>query len=118
MSWKDELIKKLNELATRPTLTDDEVIEVSYSVPWGTQWAIHEAISCVNLYPISWVGPGYLMLFSLRGYRTKGNTASGVLIFRVSHKKKYNEVGILNTATGQFKAGEITMFESVDFMSL
>lgn len=118
MNWKDELVKRLNELALRTTLTDDEVFEVPYSTPWGTQWSLHEAISCVNLNPIAWVGPGHLMLFSLCEYRTEGNTASGVLTFRVSYKKRYDKTWVLDTAIGQFKVGEITMFESVDFMSL
>lgn len=118
MSWKEDLVKKINDLSDKDFIEGKAVIMVSFSVPWRQDVPFLNSYRCVNLYPVGWVGPGYLLLDEVCSYRNVEDVAIGVLKFVVSRDRKHNEITVTDIMTGYAWASEMPIFASIDFMSL
>lgn len=111
MSWKDDLVKALNELSSQPLNSEVIGILITGDRPGFAVLLPH--VSKVNSHPVAWVGPGFLRLsrVNLDGYLFW-------CVFELSPERKFNEFFVEDILPGQIGKLEFPIHDSIDFMSL
>lgn len=120
MDWKADLVRKLDQLKPEDFDSEGRVdIVVPLSAPASVFLAFVASGLCVNQFPVSWVGPGHLMLMMIaKAERISDEMFSGTLCFVFSRDNKFNEVRIEDVLTGRVTRAVYPIYREIDLMSL